>query len=201
MYDAQPLAWVGQNFQYVFAMIESTSRQIIPNMNWMGRNSRTRANVSQTSLAIDSGATVHFFRYCKLLRPIKTIKKTKIHYGGIFFDQCEAGLIRRNLQHLPLLRKKVYIASDYGIANLLSMGKLVQEGFWVTMDLDVENAINVYNEDGLYIKFVCVQDGLYSIDLDNNGGYTNILTIVSDQKKHFSEVDNKKAALARYIQE
>ena len=76
------------------------------------------------------------------------------------------------------------------------MCKLVHEGFWVTMDLDVQNAINVYNEDGWYIKFVYVQDGLYCIDLDNNGGYTNFLTTVSDQKKHFSDVDNKKATLA-----
>ena len=40
------------------------------------------------------------------------------------------------------------------------MGKLVQEGFRITMDSDVENTINVYNEGGSYIKFVCVQDGL-----------------------------------------
>ena len=63
------------------------------------------------------------------------------------------------------------------------------------MDSDVENVINVYNEDGSYIKFVCVQDGLYCIDLDGNGGYTNFLTTVSEQKEHFSDVDNKKATL------
>ena len=52
MYDALPFSWVGQNIEYVFAMIESTSKQIIPNMSWLGVNGRTRANVSQTSLAI-----------------------------------------------------------------------------------------------------------------------------------------------------
>ena len=77
----------------------------------------------------------------------------------------------------------------------------MKEGFRVKMDSDVEDAINVYNEDGSYIKFVCVQDRLYCIDLDNNGGYTNFLATVSDQKEHFSDVDNKKAALAQYIQE
>ena len=195
MYDAQPIAWVGQNIKYVFAMIESTSRQIIPNMNWMGRNGRTRANISQISLATDIGATGHFFSNPKLLRSIKTIKTTKIHCGGTSFDQCEAGLIRKELQHFPLPRKKIFLAKDE-IANLLSLGKLVKESFRVTMDSDVENAINVYNEDGLYIKFVCVQDGLYCIDLGGNGGYTNFLTTVSEQKEHFSDVDNKKAALA-----
>ena len=69
------------------------------------------------------------------------------------------------------------------------------------MDSDEENAINVYNRDGSYIKFVCVQDGLYYINLDNSGGCTNFLTTVSDQKEHFSDVDNKRTALVQYIQE
>ena len=86
-----------------------------------------------------------------------------------------------------------------GIANLLSMGKLVKEGYRVTMDSDVENAINVYNDDGSYIKFVCVQDGLYCINLDSSGEHTNLLTTVADEKTHFSDFDNKKAALERYI--
>ena len=97
-------------------------------MNWMSRNGRTRANVSQTSLAIDSRATVHFFSNPELLRSIKTIKTAKIHCGGTSFDQCEAGLLSRELQHLPLPRKKIFLAKD-GIANLLSMGKLMKEGF------------------------------------------------------------------------
>ena len=67
MYDARPISWVGQNIEYILAMIEPTSTQIIPNMNWMGKNGRTRANVSQTSLAIDSGAMVHFCSNRKLL--------------------------------------------------------------------------------------------------------------------------------------
>ena len=69
------------------------------------------------------------------------------------------------------------------------------------MDSDVENAINVYNDDGLYIKFVCIQDGLYCINLDSSGEHTNFLTIVADEKNHFFDINNKKAALARYIQE
>ena len=151
MYDAQPNEWVS-NIKYVFAMIESKSKQIIPNMNWTGRNGRTRANVSQTSLAIDSGATVHFFSNSELLQSIKTIKTAKIYCGGTSFDQCEPGLLRRELRHLPFPRKKIFLAKDE-IANLVSLGKLVKEGFRVTMDSDVENAINIYNEDGSYIKF------------------------------------------------
>ena len=100
LYNAQPVDLVGKNIKYVFVMIESTSKQIISNTNWMGRNGRTRANVSHSSLAIDSGATVHFFSNPELLRSIKTIKiikTTKIHCGGTSFDQYEAGLLRREL--------------------------------------------------------------------------------------------------------
>ena len=70
----------------------------------------------------------------------------------------------------------------------------------MTMDSDVENVINVYNEDGSYIKCVCVQDGIYCINLDSSGEYTNFLTTVAEQKDHFSDLDNKRAILAQYIQ-
>ena len=81
------------------------------------------------------------------------------------------------------------------------MGKLVEEGYRVTMDLDVENVINVYIDDGSYIKFICVQNELYCIHLDDNGGWTNFLTTVVEQKEQFSDIDDKKTALARNIQE
>ena len=80
------------------------------------------------------------------------------------------------------------------------MGKLVKEGYRVTIDSDVENVISVYNDDGSCIKFVCVQDGLFCINLNRSGEYTNFLTTVANQKDHFSNVDNKRAALTHYIQ-
>ena len=69
------------------------------------------------------------------------------------------------------------------------------------MDSDVENVINVFGEDGSYIKFVCIQDGLYCVNLDGSGEQVNYHTTVSKQKDRFSDIDNKKADLARYIQE
>ena len=123
-----------------------------------------------------------------------------IHCGGTTFDQAMIGRLRNKLKHLPLPKGEVCVAKD-GIANLLSMEKLVKEGYRVQMDSDVKNAINVFNEDGPYIKFVCVSDGLYCINLANSGGHVNYLTTVSEQKDHFSNVDNKKVDLARYIQE
>ena len=58
MNDAGPFASVGKNIECVFTMIESKSKQIIPNMGWICGSGLTRANVPQTSLAINSGATI-----------------------------------------------------------------------------------------------------------------------------------------------
>ena len=45
-----------------------------------------------------------------------------------------------------------------------------------------------------------MNDGLYYINLDNSGGHVNYLTTVPELKDRSSDVDNKKANLARYIQ-
>ena len=48
---------------------------------------------------------------------------------------------------------------------------------------------------------MCVNDGLYCINLDNSSRHVNFLTTVSEQKDHSSDVDNKETDLARCIQE
>ena len=50
----------------------------------------------------------------------------------------------------------------------------------IVAETDVENVINVYNDDGSYIKFIRVQNGLYCINLDDSGDCTNFLTTVSE---------------------
>ena len=35
-YDAGPFSWVRPNMEYIFAMTESTGRQLFPRMNWKG---------------------------------------------------------------------------------------------------------------------------------------------------------------------
>ena len=53
-----------------------------------------------------------------------------IHCGGSAFDQVMIGRLPGELNHLPLPKVEAYVAKD-GIANLLSMGKLVKEGYRV----------------------------------------------------------------------
>ena len=171
MYDASPFNWIRPNMEYVFAMIESSGRQVFPRMNWSGNSGVTRANVPQTSLALDSGATIHFFSNQELLQAIKKSDSSMtIHCGGSTFNQAMEEHLRNELNHLSSPKREVCVAKDE-FANLLSMAKMVKEGYRVQMDSDVENAINVFHEDGSYIKFVCMNDGLFCINLDDSGGH------------------------------
>ena len=69
--------------EYIFPMVESTGRQLFPRMNWKGSSGLTRANVPQLLLALDSGATIHFFSNQELLQSIKKSDRVmKIHCGG-----------------------------------------------------------------------------------------------------------------------
>ena len=87
-YDAGLFSWFRPNMEYVFAMVESTGRQLFPRMNWKGSSGLTRVNVPQLSLALDSGATIHFFSNQELLQSIKKSDRAmKIHCGGSTFDQ------------------------------------------------------------------------------------------------------------------
>ena len=83
----------------------------------------------QLSLALDSGATI--FSNQESLQSIKKSNRAmRIHCGGSTFDQEMMGRLREELNHLPLPKGEVCIAKD-AIANLLSMGKLVKEGYRV----------------------------------------------------------------------
>ena len=79
--------------------------------------------------------------------------------------------------------------SDEGIANLLSMAKLIDAGFRITMDTDKEDAINVYTKDNRIIKFTHSKNGLYFHDTEDrkmtflNSQYENSLLYSHRQVK------------------
>ena len=102
------------------------------------------------------------------------------------------GPLQDKMKHLSLPKGDVCIAKD-DIANLFVHGEILKEGYRIQIEFDVENTINVFNEDRSYIKFVCVQDGLYWINLDNSDERVNYFTTVSKQKNHFQQyVHNTK---------
>ena len=77
----------------------------------------TRANGPQTSLALDSGATIYFFSNQDLLQSIKESDKAmKIHCGRTTFDQEMIGRLKDKLKYLLLLKGDVCITKD-DIAN------------------------------------------------------------------------------------
>ena len=53
-YDAGLFSWLRPNMEYIFAMVESTGRQLFPRMNWKGSSGLTRANMPQLLLAVDN---------------------------------------------------------------------------------------------------------------------------------------------------
>ena len=85
-------------------------------MSWNGSSGMTRANFPQTSLVLDSGATIHFFSNQDLLQSIKATKSMKIYCGGTTFDQVIIGCLQDELKHLLFPEGDVCIAKD-GIVN------------------------------------------------------------------------------------
>ena len=91
MCDAGPFNWVSRNIEYVLAILES-SKQIFPRLNFGSTGNVTRANVPQTTLALDSGATIHFFSNPELLKLIKeSTNKLTVHCGGSSFQHGTVG--------------------------------------------------------------------------------------------------------------
>ena len=159
-----------------------------------------RSNVPQTVLVLDSGATIHFFSSENMMKNIHDgPEPLRIHFGGKAWNQYAIGELCDNLNHLPLSQRLMYIAKD-GIGNLHSLGHLAKH-YRITLDTNIENAFYVYKEDGSYIKFECRNNGLYCLDIADGPDHTNLLTTVKDQKELFSDIDVKRATLARYIQE
>lgn len=123
----------------------------------------------------------------------------KVHCGGTFWNQYAVSELCDKLKHLPLPQGPIYITKD-GIEIWISLGQLAKH-YQKTLDTNIENKFYVYNKDRSYIKFECRNDGLYCLDVDNGSGHTNFLTTVKNQKELFSNLDVKRAILARYIQE
>ena len=164
------------------------------------RKGMTRANVPQNTLALDSGASVHFFSNENLMEKCYELgRASTIHCGGISSSYSTVGILNKELKKLPLPQGPVYVTKN-GIANLVSLSELAKD-YRIVMDTKIENAFFVFNDDDSFIKFHCRKNGLYCMDVEEGPVHTNYLTTVEDEKKHFSGLDVKKATLARYIQD
>ena len=100
--------------------------QLFANVKGLKNGIMTGANVPQTVLVLDSGATIHFFSNENMMKDIHNgPEPLRIHCGGKSWDQYAVGELCDDLKHLSLPQGPMYIAKD-GIGNLLSLGQLAK---------------------------------------------------------------------------
>ena len=94
---------------------------------------------------LDTASTTHLITNKNLVNNIKTTTSNQgvISNGGTL-DVSETATMT-GIGKVPF--------SEDGIANLLSMAKLVDAGFRVFIDTAIEDAILLYTKDGRVIKF------------------------------------------------
>ena len=110
-------------------------------------------------ILFDTASTTHIFSNRKLANNVwNTNNVPGVVSNGGTFDVNQMAHIN-GIGNVPF--------SDEGIANLLSMEKLIDAGFRITMDTDKEDAINVYTKDNRIIKFTHSKNGLYFHDTED----------------------------------
>ena len=119
---------------------------------------KTNKNLKQW-LLFDTASTTHLVSNPKLVNNICTNSHSQgvISNGGQLDIKETATL--NGVGDVPF--------SEEGIANLLSMAKLIDDGFRIFIDTDIEDAIFVYTPNGRVNKFIRSKNGLYYHDTTN----------------------------------
>ena len=169
--------------------------------NTINLSGTSRGNIPLGSIAMDCGASISVFVNLSLLQRIqKLIHSILVHCGAAKFRNSHMGDLHSSLWHLPLPRTGYY-AYPNGVANLLSLAHVSNE-YRVYYDSWVEQAFYIFHRDGTYIKFTQQKNGLYlyHIGEDKEESFHVGATVKEEQGK-YSHLDNRKATLARRIQE
>ena len=97
--------------------------------------------------------------------------------------------------------KDGYYYNENVVANLLSLGKIVNE-FRVVMDTDVNDAIYVYGKDGKYLQFGKTTNNQYCMELQSGEEKEDcFFGTVKRKKAMSSKMDVKRAEAVRNSQE
>jgi hypothetical protein len=157
----------------------------------------------RTTIALDSGSSIHIFRDSFLLTDIQSDEK---HSIGVCttdskFRVNDIGRLCNDLNVLPLPSEGYYYYPK-GVANILSLA-MVAATKRVVMDSAIDNAIYVFNEDGSYIRLACTSNGIYCIDINTDEDDHAVLAhqTVESKSAHFSAIDCTKDAKVRELQE
>ena len=158
-----------------------------------------RGSIPLNTLVLDSGATVNLMNNPDFLTNIRsTSKAITIHCGGATVSNNQVGDICNELRNLPLPHTG-YFFHPTGVANLLSLARVSKE-HRVFLDTSIENAFYVYDDDNNYIKFELNDNNLYCLHVDDGTSPHVFLTTVGNKSKTYSDLDVRRATLARDIQ-
>jgi hypothetical protein len=157
----------------------------------------------RTTIALDSGSSIHIFKDAFLLTAIHSDDKHSIgvRTTDSKFRVNDIGRLCDDHNTLPLPSEGYYYYPK-GVANILSLA-MVSETKRVVMDSAIDNAIYVFNEDGSYIRFSCTPNGMYCIDINTDEDDHVVLAhqTVQGESAHFSAIDCRRAAKIRELQE
>jgi hypothetical protein len=161
-------------------------------------------NVSpRTSIALDSGSSIHIFKDNFLLQDITEddSKMIGVRTTDSRFKINKLGNLCDDLMTLPLPSEGYYYYPK-GVANILSLA-MIAETKRVVMDTAIDNAFYVFNEDGTYIRFARTNNGMYCIDIGADDNDTMVMAhqTVKGESAKFSALDCRRAEKIRDLQE
>ena len=151
------------------------SKQLFPSMK-KRRNKGQKmvqyilAKIPQNILVLDSDATVHLISNPYMMQNLyQKNKSTTIHCGGKSWRQTRGGELCDDFESLPLPQGEVLLAKE-GTVNLLSLAEMTKL-YRVYFDGAVENAFNIFKDNGSYIEFERRKNGLCMLDVDGSRSY------------------------------
>jgi hypothetical protein len=156
----------------------------------------------RTTIALDSGSSIHIFKDAFLLTDIGTDNNSTINVRTTDskFKVNKLGNLCTDLEMLPLPSNGYYFYPK-GVANILSLA-MIAETKRVVMDTAIDNAFYVFNEDGTYIRFARTANGMYCIDIKHEDDHMVMAhQTVKGESSHFSAIDCRRAAKIRDLQE
>jgi hypothetical protein len=197
------LAYAFGNVTFDDNISSTPTHDLLPNLQLIPKAKKVRSvgdtkvhrgSIPLNTLVLDSGATVNLMNNPSFLKNIKeTSTAITIHCGGATVLNNQVGEI-----YLPLPTKD-YFFHPTGVANLLSLARVSKE-HRVVLDTAIENAFYVYADDGSYIKFELNKNNLYCLHVDDGSSPHIFLTTVDGKSKSYSDLDVRRATLARDIQ-
>jgi hypothetical protein len=157
----------------------------------------------RTTIALDSGSSIHIFKDAFLLDNIQADHNLSINVRTTDskFRISDIGRLCDDLKLLPLPSDGYYFYPN-GVANILSLA-MIAETKRVVMDTAIDNAFYVFNEDGTYIRFSRTANGMYCIDINKDEDDHVIMAhqTVEGESAQFSAIDCRRASKIRDLQE